>query len=280
MKKSWLNHKTIVITGASSGIGQELSRIFIEKHNCKIIGVGRNQQKMEEFKTSLSAKNVNFEYRLFDVSSEENWKNFTNEFAKQKVDIIINNAGMLPPFASVEKLSTILSKDNFIGQEFQKVMDTNFMSVVYGTHYMMPIIEKSETPAIINVASSAGLCALPGTSLYSASKAAVKNFTEALSCEKKYYVGLVCPGFTKTNIFRNQTHSSKNKLIDFISTDLTKMANKIYKKIKRKKKRVVVGFDAKMMDKFYRIFPKASLKLFSSVLKKANIELFKDVFSE
>ena len=80
----------------------------------------------------------------------------------------------------------------------------------------MSIIEKSSTPAIINVASSAGLCALPGTAIYSASKAGIKNFTESLMCEKDYYIGLVCPGFTKTNIFRQQT----KKPITFLAIGL------------------------------------------------------------
>ena len=91
-------------------------------------------------------------------------------------------------------------------------------------------------------------------------------------------MGLICPGFTKTEIFRNQKHTTDSKLINMISTDLDKMVGKIYKCIRRKKKRCVLGFDAKCMDWGYRHFPNTSLKLFRGVLKKANIELFNDVF--
>ena len=76
MKKTWLNEKTIIITGASSGIGRELARRLIERNGCHIIGIGRNEDKMQKFKSELGEKGVNFEFKLFDVSVEENWKHF------------------------------------------------------------------------------------------------------------------------------------------------------------------------------------------------------------
>ena len=88
-----------------------------------------------------------------------------------------------------------------------------------------------------------------GASIYSASKSAVKNFTECLSLEKDYHVGLMCPGFTKTDIFRNQTRDSDSKLIKLIQSDLSKMVRKIYRAICKKKKRCAFGFDANCMDR-------------------------------
>lgn len=276
MKKSWIDNKTIVITGASSGIGRELARLFLENNNAKVIGVGRSEKKMLEFKSTLGAFADNFEYHLFDVGEENGWKGFAKEIEKREVDVLINNAGILPPFASFDNLVKMKAQENC--EEFEKIMKTNFMSVVYGVRYLSPIIEKSKTPAIINVSSSAGLCALPGISMYSASKSAVKNFTECLSLEKKYYVGLVCPGFTKTELFRGQVRSTESKLIDMISTSLNKMTKKIYKGINKKKKRMVFGLDAKSMDKFYRMFPKTGPVFFKKILKGAKVELFDDVF--
>lgn len=277
MKKCWLNNKVVLLTGASSGIGRELAKTLIIKNNCKIIGVGRSEEKMLKFKSELGDYSKNFTYKLFDVGVEENWKNLAKELTNEKVDIIINNAGILPSFANFQKF---ISNDctNSVESGVNKVMATNFMSAVYSVAYLSDIIEKSETPAIINVDSSAGLCALPGITIYSASKGALKNFTESLMCERKYYIGLICPGFTKTDIFRNQKNSSEHKLINFISTNVGKMNKKIYNGIRKKKKRMVFGLDAKAMDKLYRCMPKSSLKLFTSVLKKGKIDLFKDVF--
>ncbi|MBE5757895.1 MAG: SDR family oxidoreductase [Clostridiales bacterium] len=275
MAKCWLDRKVILVTGASSGIGRELVKFLINKHNCMVIGVGRNEEKLKSLKNELEEKSHNFSYKIMDVGVEENWKNLS--LGISNLDVIINNAGVLPNFSNFENFVKD-ECENGVEKEVGKVMNTNFMSAVYSVAYLSKTIEKSQTPAIINVCSSAGLCPLPGISLYTASKSALKNFTESLRCERKYYIGLVCPGFTKTDIFRNQKNSSDSKLISLISTSLGKMSKKIYKGIKKKKKRMVFGMDAKAMDRLYRLMPKSSLKLFTGILKKANIELFKDVF--
>lgn len=278
MKKCWIDGKTILITGASSGIGRELTKKFILCNNAKVIGVGRREEKFKSLIAELGDKSELFEYRIFDVSIEQNWKDLQQELQGKNLDVIINNAGVLPRFESFDNFCKRNSEAK-IADEIKKVIDTNFLAVAMCCAYLTPIIEKSPTPAIVNIASSAGLCALPGISIYSASKSAVKNFTESISLEKNYYVGLICPGFTNTEIFRNQTRNTDSKLIKLIESDLTKMVNKIYRAICKKKKRCVFGFDAKCMDRLYRLAPKSSLKLFRSVLKKSHIELFEDVFN-
>ena len=279
MKKSWIDGKTILITGASSGIGRELTKKFILANNSRVIGVGRREEKFKSLIAELGDKSELFEYKLFDVSIEQNWKDLQQELKDKNLDVIINNAGILPRFESFDNFCKRNNETN-ISQEINKVMDTNFLAVALSCAYLTPIIEKSPTPAIINIASSASLCALPGISIYSASKSAVKNFTESLSLEKDYYVGLMCPGFTKTEIFRNQTRKTDSKLINLIESDLTKMVNKIYRAICKKKNRCVFGFDAKCMDRLYRLAPKSSLKLFRNILKKSHIDLFEDVFNK
>lgn len=278
MKKCWIDGKTILITGASSGIGRELTKKFILTNNARVIGVGRREEKFKSLIAELGDKSELFEYKLFDVSIEQNWKDLQQELKDKNLDVIINNAGILPRFESFDNFCKRNNETN-ISQEINKVMDTNFLAVALSCAYLTPIIEKSQTPAIINIASSASLCALPGISIYSASKSAVKNFTESLSLEKDYYVGLMCPGFTKTEIFRNQTRKTDSKLINLIESDLTKMVNKIYRAICKKKKRCVFGFDAKCMDRLYRLAPKSSIKLFRNILKKSHIDLFEDVFN-
>lgn len=288
MKKSWINNKTILITGASSGIGKELAIKFLTKANCKVIGVGRNEEKFKKLIDTLEVNKENFSYYLYDVSIEKNWIELKNKLKDTPVDIIINNAGILPPFESFEHLTNRLknnceteninNNETLFQNEIGKVMNTNYMSAVYGCAYFSEIIEKSTTPAIINISSSSSLCALPGISIYSASKSALKSFTECLSLEKNYYVGLMCPGFTKTDIFRYQSRKTDGKLISMIATTLERMSNKIYKAIIKRKKRCVFGMDAKAMDRMYRLCPKTSMKFFKKILKSSHIDLFKDVF--
>lgn len=266
----WIDGKTIVITGATSGIGRELTKLFICKNGCKVIGVGRREEKFKELISELGEYAVNFKYKIFDVSNEDSWKEFAIELENENVSVIINNAGVLPKFSSL-KNSTLTPK------ELLKTMEINFNSVVYSAYYMSPIIEKSESPAIINIASSSALCPLAGMTMYTASKSATKNFTEALRLEKKYYVGLVCPGFTKTEIFKNQ-NTEIDGIVVKVATSQEKMTKKIYKGILRKKKRMVFGFDAKAMDLGYRWFPKTMPKTISGILKASKLKLFNDVF--
>lgn len=269
----WIDGKVVVITGATSGIGRELTKLFITKNNCKVIGVGRREEKFEELIRELGELGRNFEYRIFDVSEEKNWQSFAQDIIGKNASVVINNAGVLPKFSSFENASGVGTN------EYLKTMQTNFNSIVYSAKYMMPLIEKENAPAFINIASSSALCPLAGTAIYSASKSAVKNFVEALILEKNYYVSLICPGFTKTEIFRNQSSEIKG-IVGKIATSQHKMSKKIYKGILRKKKRLVLGADAKFMDIGYRWFPKTTPKLISKILKASKNELFDDVFKK
>ena len=110
-------------------------------------------------------------------------------------------------------------------------MNINFYSCVYGVKTFLPVLLTQDDPGIINVDSSAALMTLAGTSMYSSSKAALKGFTEALRVEfrGKCYVSLVCPGFTKTDIFRDQSNAGGKgqKVMDMISTDCDLMVKMI-----------------------------------------------------
>ncbi len=271
---NWICNKTIVITGATSGIGRELTKLFVTKNNCKVIGVGRREEKFKELIGELGEFASNFEYHLFDVSVEDSWKDFAQKIEGKGVSVVINNAGVLPKFSSFENASKSACPEKYLG-----TMDTNFNSIVYSAYYMMPIIEKENEPAFVNIASSSALCPLVGTAIYSASKSAVKNFVEALRLEKNYYVGLICPGFTKTEIFRNQA-SKISGIVGKVAMHQTRMSKKIYKGILRKKKRLVLGVDAKFMDIGYRWFPRTTPRLISWILKSSKIKLFDDVFKK
>ena len=271
----WLKNKKVVLTGASSGIGKEITKILIEKYDCFVLGIGQNGQKMIELKNLLKEKSHHFSYNLFDVSNKENWDKFVKELEDKnwEADMLINCAGMLPKFDRFENYSLEL---------LDVVMKTNFYSAVYAIKAMLPILKKSQSPAIVNVSSSASLCALPGITYYTASKSALKNFTEALESEykNKIYVGLICPGFTRTNIFRNQDKQVEKSIVYKFSMNVDKMAKKIVKAIKRKKKRAVIGSDACLMNMLYKLCPKSASDICGGVLKKFKVELFEDVFKK
>lgn len=275
----WLNSKTVVVTGASGGMGAGIAATLIKKHGCTVIGVARSEAKMLKFVEELGPEYANqFSYKLFDVSVKENWESFAQELKENgtKIDILINNAGILPKFKRFDRYSY---------EEIERAMNINFYSCIYSTKTLLPMLLESPTPGVINIDSSAALMTLAGTSMYSASKAALKGFTEALRVEfaGKMYVSLVCPGFTKTDIFRDQGAESNDKgqkIMDMISTNCDLMVKMIMRGIEFKAPMQVHGIDAHAMSIFNRLMPVYGSKLFSSVMRMANVDIFKEVFKD
>ena len=87
MKKCYLNGKTVVISGASGGLGFAIAKLLIEKYDCKIIGIARNEKKMLSAIETLGDKKTNFSYKLFDVSIKENWANFSDYLVSNGIKI-------------------------------------------------------------------------------------------------------------------------------------------------------------------------------------------------
>ena len=275
MKKCWLNNKTVIVTGASSGIGRGITVKLIKEYNCTVLGVARSEEKMKSLVAELGEYGDRLTYRLFDVSKRDNWKSYAEHLQEKgiKPDILINNAGILPEFKSFERFSA---------EEFENTIGVNFYGAVYSIKELLPIILESSTPAIINIDSSAALMPLAGTCAYSASKAALKAFTEAVREELRgrCYVGVICPGFTKTDIFRSQnlTEKREEKIIRAVSTSLDYAVKRIIKSIRKKRELTVIGADAQFMKIFGRLMPVKGGKAVSAILKKSGFKLFDGVF--
>jgi short-subunit dehydrogenase len=258
-------------------MGKGIAIKLINEHNCTVIGIARSEEKMKKVVEELGENASRFSYKLFDVSSEQNWLDFAEELKQNgtKIDVLINNAGILPKFDRFQ---------NYEVSEIEKAMNINFYSAVYSMHALLPMLLESDSPAIINVDSSAALMSLAGTSVYSASKSALKALTESIREELrgKCYVGIICPGFTKTDIFRNQSESDDKaqKALNMVSTSCERMVKMIMSDIKSKRPLGVHGFDAAFMNYFGRITPVQGGRLFSAVMKASKLPLFDPVFKD
>ena len=274
MKKTHLINKTVVISGASGGLGFAVAKLLIEKYNCKIIGIARNEQKIKNAIQSLGDKKDNFSYYLFDVSKKQNWINFYEQLVKDNVqiDMLINNAGFMLPFLAFDKYSD---------EQIEEIINTNFIANVNAVKILLPLLKKSNSPSIVNVCSAAGLCAVVGQSMYCATKFAMRGFTETLQQDykKQIYVAGVYPGFIKTDILNRQSVDDKsNKLIQKLMMPVEKAAKKIVKGIAKKKKRIIMGFDGRSMSFFGRLMPKATPSIVTTVLKSSKLQMFDGVF--
>ncbi len=185
-----------LITGASSGIGEEFARrLARDKRN--LVLVARSQDKLESLAAELAnAHGINVVPLAFDLTKEDAAQKLFDETARRTLDIdlLINNAGFgsLGAFTSFE-----LTRD-------AEMIDLNVKSLVALTHlYVRPMMTR-RSGAIINVASTAAFQPVPFMTTYAATKAFVLSFSEALAEEMRDYnvrVMALCPGATETNFF-------------------------------------------------------------------------------
>lgn len=181
--------KTVVVTGASSGIGRALVLAFVGA-GAGVVAAARRVEVLDaEFGALGSVLCVGC-----DVSQEEQCKNLIDRAVERfgGVDILINNAGlsMRALFDTVD-LSVL-----------KTLMDVNFWGAVYCTKYALPYIQERRG-SIVGVSSVAGYHGLPGRTGYSASKFALQGFLETVRIEnlkKGVHVMVAAPGFTESNV--------------------------------------------------------------------------------
>ena len=273
--KNWLKGGTVLVTGASSGIGKELCKILLEKYAVKVIGVGRDEMKMLSLVAELTeTAKENFTYRLFDVGEKEGWVRLKAELEESGImpTLIVNNAGMFPRFSRFEGDEVIT-----------KTLQVNFYSAVYAAEVFLPSMKAANKEVgILNVSSSAALCPVVGTTAYSASKCALKGFTQALSLEqgKAVYIGAVFPGTTATGLFTQNETLTKSGMIEKLATPSYKMAKKIVKVLLRRKRYAVLGLDAKLMNFVATVAPVKGTRMIRNIMKKFGAAYFNGVFDE
>jgi short-subunit dehydrogenase len=183
--------KTIIITGASSGIGKATVEL-LEKEDYKLILVARSEDKLKEL--AEGKENV-FVYAcdLMDVKNAEDVsKKIVEDFPE--VDVLINNAGIGFP----SKLDELSVKD------YEKMMDTNVKGLIFFTKNILKQMKVNDKGHIVNVSSPAGIQSNPVAPIYCTSKFALEGYTEGLRMQikdekKNIRVTNVRPGGVDTN---------------------------------------------------------------------------------
>jgi short-subunit dehydrogenase len=264
-----LNYKeiTAVITGASSGIGKSLASYLIQKYGANVIAVARSWDKLQLVKDELGEKYIPYS---LDVTSKDGWDNLYSYLCANgiRVDLIVNCAGALPEFKSFEKTSI---------EEYEAILNLNTLAPAYAIKSLSPLL--NEGGAVINISSASALCPFGGVSTYTASKGALENFSESLSCEyKNISVSCAMPGFVRTEIMKNQEISTREaKIIRFFSADPNKVSRKILRRASKRKPRIIVGADARLLNFLYKLLPRTAPRFITWILRKSKLSLFSKI---
>lgn len=270
--KSFAN-KVAIITGAGSGIGRALAQ-QLSQEGAHLALSDINLAGLEETQNSLSGNGKVLLTQL-DVSDRNAFEAYSQTVISEfgHADVLINNAGVA--------LAQTVNECSY--DDFEWIMNINFWGVVYGTKSFLPHMLTRPEAAIVNVSSIFGIIALPTQSQYNAAKFAVRGFTESLRQEVKdsnLFVGCVHPGGIKTNIVANgrmhtsmvgeQSHAQQIDEFNKIArTTPAKAAETILTGIRKNKRRILIGQDAKMMDRIQRLFPEKYTGIFNFLLKHA-----------
>ena len=225
MDKQLLN-KNIVITGASSGIGEKVAMLAAQK-GARPILLARSTEKLKNICEAINQKTgVTSIYYSLDVSDFDQVKVVFNKILDDvgTVDILVNNAG----FGIFEALH----EESF--DEIKQMFDVNVLGLIACTKEVLPLMLEKNRGHIINIASQAGKVGSTKSSVYSATKHAVLGFTNSLRMElfdTNIYVSAVNPGPIDTNFFSiadksgNYVKSTKRFMLkpDFVAEQIVKI---------------------------------------------------------
>ncbi len=187
------DNKTVIVTGASSGIGEALSREFAAR-GARVVMGARSLDKMEKIAAEIRQAGGQAVCQAVDVVNPEECKSLIDTAVAHfgGIDILICNAG----------LSMRAIFDDVDLKVLHRLMDVNFWGTVNCCKYALPYLQRSHG-SIVGISSVAGLHGLPGRTGYSASKYAMTGFLETLRIEnlkKGLHVMIACPGFTASNV--------------------------------------------------------------------------------
>jgi uncharacterized protein len=254
-----LNDCSALITGASSGIGQELARQLADRARA-IVLVARRNQRLANLRAELLNRNPNLDVhvRVVDLADKAQIESLIDSFAHEKIDVdlLINNAGLgdSGPFATSDPIRN------------EQMVLVNIVGLTSLTRHLLPQMMAKRRGGILNVSSSAGFLPIPGDTVYAATKAYVTSFSEALRAElrgKGVSVCAVCPGPVHTEFQevakRPGARPEISSKIFFVSTQ--QVAREALAALEADRPLVIPGFAMKLAMFLTRLMPMPVVRL-------------------
>lgn len=268
-------NKVAAITGAGSGMGQQLA-VLLAKAGCHLSISDVNEKGLAETVELLKKYDVRVTTKKVNVADRDQVKAWAADTVQNhgSVNMIFNNAGVA--------LGSTVEGASY--EDLEWIMGINFWGVVYGTKEFLPLIKKSGEGHIINTSSLFGLTAQPTQSAYNSSKFAVRGFTESLRQEldiEKSGVSALCvhPGGIRTNIANDARMNESLKSLGmnpeksaqafnkFLRMPAEDAAQQILDAVLQNKRRLLIGNDAKAIDIMQRILPASYQKVTAMATK-------------
>lgn len=190
---SGIENKVVLITGASSGIGEATARHLAFKGAHVVLGA-RRTDRLESLAAEIRAAGGSAQYRSLDVTRLEDMQEFV-AFARRahgRVDVILNNAGVMP----LSKLDALKI------EEWNRMIDVNIRGVLHGIAAALPLMQAQRSGQIINMASIGAHAVSPTAAVYCATKYAVRAISEGLRQEVggDIRVTVISPGVTESEL--------------------------------------------------------------------------------
>jgi NADP-dependent 3-hydroxy acid dehydrogenase YdfG len=186
--------KVVVITGASSGLGEATARLLSAEGATVVLGA-RRIDRLKSLADELTARGGKALAVVTDVTHCDQVKRLVDAAVQKfgRIDVMINNAGLMPQ-SPLERLKV---------DEWDRMIDVNIKGVLYGIAAALPYMKQQKAGHIINVSSVAGHKVRPGTAVYAATKHAVRALSEGLRQEVKPYnirTTVISPGAVATEL--------------------------------------------------------------------------------
>jgi NADP-dependent 3-hydroxy acid dehydrogenase YdfG len=200
-----IKEKVVVITGASSGLGEATARLLSAEGASVVLGA-RREQRLRALTDEVTAKGGKATAMMTDVTKREQVQKLVDTAVRTygRIDVIINNAGLMPQ-SLLQQLKV---------EEWERMIDVNIKGVLYGIAAALPYMQKQKAGHIINVSSVAGHKVGPGSSVYAATKHAVRALSEGLRQEVKPYnirTTIISPGAVATELPNTITDAASRR---------------------------------------------------------------------
>ena len=260
--------KVIVVTGAGSGIGRELALLLLSR-GAKVACVDVNAVALDE--TVQLAQNLHDKCAglVADITNRSAVEKLPDQVITRfgAVDGLINNAGIIQPFARLNDLDYAT---------IERVLNVNLLGSLFMIKAFLPHLLQRPEAHIVNLSSMGGFVPVPGQTMYCAAKAGVKLMSEGLGSEllnSNVRVTVVFPGAIATNIRQNSglgaspVSASSKRMIKALPA--RSAAQIIVAAMERNAYNVFVGRDAWLMDKLYRFSPRRAVRAIANKMNAA-----------